>query len=253
MTVEQEAALARGIVDEPALRRDLAACLRLVALEGWTDMIANHISVRIPGTDEFLLNPFGMLFEEVTASDLLRVNTNGEAVGGSDWPVNRAGFVIHSAVHMARPDVGCVIHIHTRDGVAVSCLEDGLLPINQTAMLAGAGRPIAYHDYEGPAFDLSERQRLVDDLGESHLMFLRNHGTLATGDTVAGAFSRIYRLEWACAAQVRALSMSLPICQPSAQSRDRTEALAGGGGNVTELLWAALLRKLDRIDPSYRN
>ena len=253
MTVGRDAALAQDVGAEPALRRDLAACFRLVALEGWTDLIANHISVRIPGTDEFLLNPFGMLFEEITASDLLRVDTEGEAVGASDWPVNRAAFVIHSAVHMARPDVGCVIHIHTRDGVAVSCLADGLLPVNQTAMLATAGKPIAYHDYEGPAFDLSERQRLVDDLGESHLMFLRNHGTLATGGTVAQAFSRIYRLEWACAAQVRALSMGLPLSQPSAKSRERTQALAAGGGHVTELLWAALLRKLDRIDPSFRD
>lgn len=253
MTVSESPVAALDATDERSLRRDLAACLRLVALEGWTDLIANHISVRIPGTEEFLLNPFGMLFEEVTASDLLRVNTVGEAVNGSDWPVNRAGFVIHSAIHLGRPDVQCVIHLHTRDGVAISCLAEGLLPLNQSAMLATHGQPIAYHDYEGPAFSLAERQRLVTDLGGSHVMILRNHGTLATGSSVAEAFSNVYQLEWSCAAQVRALSMGRPLSQPSGNARDKTIELASHRGRSAGLLWAAMLRKLDRIDPSYKN
>jgi ribulose-5-phosphate 4-epimerase/fuculose-1-phosphate aldolase len=161
--------------------------------------------------------------------------------------------VIHSAIHMGRPDVRCVIHLHTRDGVAVSCLEEGLLPLSQSAMLATAGQPIAYHDYEGPAFDMAERQRLIGDLGDSHLMLLRNHGTLATGPTVARAFLNVYQLEWACATQVRALSMGRPIHEPARSAREKTIELAGHRGRVSGLAWAAMLRKLDRIDPSYQN
>lgn len=239
---------------ELQIRRDLAAAYRLVAHFGWDDLIATHISARLPVPGEvFLINPFGMLFEEVTASSLVKINAEGEMLEPSNYTANQAGFVIHSAVHQVRPDAGCVMHLHTRDGVAVSALEQGLLPLNQTALTVYGD--IATHEYEGVALELDERARLQEDLGDSHLMLLRNHGTLALGRTVAEAFARMYFLEWACTVQVRTLGMGGEIHLPPeaaiAKVAEQTapEAL---GKFADQLLWPALLRKLDRIAPDYR-
>jgi ribulose-5-phosphate 4-epimerase/fuculose-1-phosphate aldolase len=238
---------------ESAIRRDLAAFYRLMAMHGWDDLVATHISARLPGPGEvFLINPFGMLFEEVTASSLIKINAEGEILSPTPHRVNAAGFVIHSAVHMARPDAGCVVHLHTRDGVAVSMLEEGLLPLNQTAMTIASD--IAFHEYEGVADDLGERERLQADLGDKHLMLLRNHGTLAIGGTVAEAFTRIYFLEWSCTVQVRAMSMSRQLHQPDpavvANMASRMQP-ATMDAFSRDLVWPAMLRKLQRTDPSY--
>ena len=244
----------RWSVEERAIRRDLAACYRLVALYGWDDFTGTHISARLPGKeDEFLINPFGMFFEEVTASSLVKVNLAGEIVEPSPYPVNPAGFVIHSAIHMAREDAACVIHLHTRDGMAVSALEEGLLPLTQPAILVMS--EIAFHDYEGVATNMEERERLQRDLGDKTLMFLRNHGTLAVGRSVCEAFRSIANLERACSAQVAALSMGralhLPDPQVAAEAdRKFTRDLMA---RSAERNWPALLRKLDRESPGYQD
>ena len=213
-------------------RRDLAACYRLCALFGWDDHIATHISARLPdGT--FLLNPFGLLFEEITASTLMRIDMDGNPVGHAGSAMNPAAFTIHSAVLAGRDDVNCVLHLHTRDGTAVSALKEGLLPLNQTALTIS--HDIAYHDFEGIATDLDERERLQADLGEKNLMLLRNHGTLTVGPSIGSAFYRMYALEWACAAQVRTLSMAREINLPAQQVQDsmaREMRQAGGGGQL---------------------
>lgn len=235
---------------ERRARIDLAACYRLVALFGWDDIIATHISLRLPGHhDRFLINPFGMTFEEITASSLVVVDTAGEAVGVSDYGVNPAGFTIHSAIHMARHDADCVLHLHTVDGVAVSSLVEGLLPLNQTAMLAMGS--VAYHEYEGVAVDLDERERLQRDLGERHALILRNHGTLAVGRTAAEAFLRMYFLERACTMQVRTLGMNRAINAAPDQAVERTVGMAKDMGPYSLLAWPALLRRLDRKLPGY--
>lgn len=236
---------------ERQIRIDLAACYRLIELFGWSDLIATHISARIPGRDEFLINPFGMSFDEITASGLLKIDLDGNLVGSSAYNVNKAGFTIHSAVHQARHDAGCVIHLHTSDGMAVSALAEGLLPLNQTAMFLTGD--VAYHDYEGPALNLEERERLQHDLGSRNLMILRNHGTLALGGTVSAAFVRMHMLERACTAQVRTLGTGRPLYQASEAARTTTESM--GAGAMLErygaLAWPALLRKLDRELPGY--
>src|SRR5580698_8910851 len=188
---------------ERDLRIDLAACYRLVALFGWDDLVFTHISARVPGeTDAFLINPYGMLFDEITASSLVKVDANGEKLEPSDWPVNPAGFVIHSAIHAARHDVGCVLHLHTNEGVAVAAQKGGLLPISQIATVALSS--LGYHDYEGIALRDEEKPRLVHDLGQSHALILRNHGLLTVGATVADAFTWMYTLQRACEVQVLA-------------------------------------------------
>lgn len=240
--------------DEAQIRRDLAACYRLMALHGWDDQVATHISARLPGEHVFLINPFGLLFEEVTASSLVKINADGDILEPTPYRVNRAGFVAHSAVHLAREDAGCVIHLHTRDGVAVSMIEDGLLPLNQSAMLVA--KDIAFHEYEGVFNELEERKRLAANLGDKNLMLLRNHGTLALGRTVAEAFMRMYFLEWSCTVQVKAMSMGRPLHEPSPEAIDMVSR--GGRGPrmaafADELLWPAMLRKLDRLDPSYKD
>lgn len=247
-----ERACDRWSAEERAIRRDLAACYRLVALYGWDDFTGTHISARLPGADDtFLINPFGMFFEEVTASSLVKVNLAGEIVEPSPYPVNPAGFVIHSAIHMAREDAGCVIHLHTRDGMAVSGLEAGLLPLTQMAILVMS--EVAFHDYEGVATNMEERARLQRDLGEKNLMFLRNHGTLAVGRSVREAFRSIANLERACSAQVAALSMGQPLCLPDpavvaeADRKFTRDMMAASA----ERNWPALLRKLDRENPGY--
>ncbi|WP_375396599.1 class II aldolase/adducin family protein [uncultured Sphingomonas sp.] len=236
---------------EADLRRDLAAAYRLVALMGWDDAIATHISVKLPGENAFLINPFGMLFEEIRPADLVKVDMDGTVLSTTPWPVNKAGFVIHSAIHMARDDARCVMHLHTADGIAVSMLEEGLLPLNQTAMLLTAD--MAFHDYEGVALDLDERARLQVDLGDKTLMVLRNHGTLALGPSVAEAFASMYFLETACTIQVRALGMNRPLSGVPQEVRDKVAAIGprGGPGIAQNLLWPAMLRKLERQEPGW--
>jgi ribulose-5-phosphate 4-epimerase/fuculose-1-phosphate aldolase len=267
----------RVSAEEWALRVDLAACYRLVARYGMTDLVYNHITARIPGPEHhILINPYGMLYEEITASSLIKVDLDGNIVDraeGVDYSVNAAGYVIHSAVHAARPDVACVIHTHTRAGIAVSAMEEGLLPLSQTAMRFDGH--LAYHRYEGPAFNRGERERLVADLGDRNALILRNHGLLACGPSVPQAFNLIYWLENACRIQVDILSCNRPLHWPSREViRGTAEALSGteitldneretnphlkrdaqrAGSGYGLLEWPALLRALDRADPSYRD
>jgi ribulose-5-phosphate 4-epimerase/fuculose-1-phosphate aldolase len=241
--------------EEWQTRVDLAATYRLVAMYGWDDMIFTHISARVPGPEHhFLINPYGLLFEEITASSLVKIDIDGNKVVDSPYPVNPAGFTIHSALHMNRDDAHCVIHLHTDDGVAVAAQEDGLLPLDQHAMAILGD--VAYHDYEGIALDLDERERLVADIGtEKHVMVLRNHGTLTLGKSCPDAFMRMYYLERACTMQVRALAGGV---KPNRVNQGVAEKTAAQGAMAFEglmgaLAWPALLRKLDRIDPSYRH
>lgn len=244
----------RVSAEEWRLRVDLAACYRAIAMYGWDDLVFTHISARVPGPDEhFLINAYGLMFEEITASSLVKVDLNGEKVLDSPYPVNPAGFVIHSAVHEARHDVACVIHTHTRAGVAVSTQRDGLLPISQSSLFPYA--TLAYHDYEGVALNDAEKPRLVEDLGERNAMILRNHGLLTAGATIADAFLLMYLLETSCQIQVMAQScggeliqVPPPIVQGiKAQAEQVTKGLGGA------LIWPGLLRKLERRDPSFRD
>ena len=241
--------------DEWQVRVDLAAAYHLVALYGWDDLIFTHLSARVPGPEHhFLINPYDMMFEEITASSLVKIDMHGNPLGRSEHPVNPAGFTIHSAVHMAREDARTVMHLHTPHGQAVSAMEWGLLPNTQTAMVVA--HDVAYHDYEGIATDLGERERLVADLGSKNAMILRNHGTLAVGETVGACFLRLYFLERACEAQVLMLSAGREnLNNPPQGTPDKVEQQANPKGIAkvaTTLAWPALLRKLDRIDPSYR-
>jgi ribulose-5-phosphate 4-epimerase/fuculose-1-phosphate aldolase len=240
--------------EEWQIRVDLAAAYRLVDHYGWTDMIFTHLSARVPGPEHhFLINPYGLMFDEVTASNLVKIDLDGNIVMPSDYAVNPAGFCIHSAIHMARDDARAVMHLHTDDGVAVSAMAGGLLPITQTAMVIHD--EIAYHEYEGVALDLGERERLVRDIGDKKLMILRNHGTLAVGATVSDCFLMLYTLERACSMQVRAMA-SGQFHQPSQQavetSRQQGKRLMASG-ELDRLAWPALVRMLGRQDPSFRN
>jgi ribulose-5-phosphate 4-epimerase/fuculose-1-phosphate aldolase len=241
----------RVSAEEWAIRCDLAACYRLVALYGWTDLVFTHISARVPGADHhFLINPYGLLFEEITASSLIRVDQSGNKLSESPFIVNRAGFVIHSTIHAAREDVHCVLHTHTRAGVAVSAQRRGVLPISQqsTFVLGSLG----YHDYEGVAVRDEERPRLQADLGNCSFLMLRNHGLLTVGRTIADAFLSMYMFETACQIQIAAqgggelISVQPEILNgvPEA-ARIQTDGLGG------RFVWPALLRRLDRIDSSY--
>lgn len=235
---------------ETALRRDLAAAFRLCALNGWDDHIATHMSVRLPdGT--FLLNPFGLLFEEITASNLMRVDFEGNIVSPEGAFMNPAAFTIHSGVLAGRPDVNCVIHLHTLDGAAVSTMKEGLLPLTQTALQII--HDVAYHDYEGVADDLAERERLQADLGEKNLMILRNHGTLTTGASVGEAFYRMMTLEFACTAQIRALGTGREIVPAPQKVQDEMPAHVAKLGNlfVHHAFWPAMLRKAARDCPGF--
>jgi ribulose-5-phosphate 4-epimerase/fuculose-1-phosphate aldolase len=240
-----------------SIRVDLAACYRLVALFGWDDLIFTHISARIPGPEhQFLINPYGMMFEEITASSLVKIGLDGKAIGDPPYPVNPAGFTIHSAIHEVREDAGCVMHLHTPDGTAVATSKDGLLPLNQTAQLVIPD--LAYHDYEGVALDHGERPRLQTDLGSKNIMLLRNHGTLTVGKTCAEAFLRMYFLERACTMQVRTRTLGGAASDyPAEQSViEKNAARATGQGMqmlAQQLVWPALLRKLDRLDPGFRD
>lgn len=249
--------------EEWQLRRELAACFRLLAHFRMTDLIYTHVTVRLPGPGhQFLINPFGLLFEEITASSLLKLRLDGSVVEPGPHPVNLAGFVIHGAIHGAREDAHCVVHTHTRAGCAVAAQRDGLLPLNQMS-LEFYGR-VGYHDYEGIAYDLDEQQRLVRDLGDNTVMILRNHGLLTVGASVPAAFLRMYYLEKACDIQLAAQAGGAALILPPVEICARTERQfsapppAPGAHLIADpdglnLAWNALLRLLDRLDPGYRN
>lgn len=247
---------------ERHLREELAACYRLIAHFRMTDLIFTHISVRLPGPEHhFLINPYGLMFDEITASNLVKIDLHGHAVEPSPYPVNPAGFVIHSAIHGAREDAQCVLHTHTRAGCAVAALECGLLPVNQISM-EFYGK-VAYHDYEGVALDLSEQQRLVTDLGQQPVMILRNHGLLTVGRSVSEAFMRMYYLEKACEIQLSAQASGKLVLPPhevcahtERQFNDPGRPLEEGqlaDPDAMQLAWAALLRLLDKVAPGYRD
>jgi ribulose-5-phosphate 4-epimerase/fuculose-1-phosphate aldolase len=236
-------------------RIDLAACYRLIALFGMNDLIYNHATARVPGEEgHFLINAYGYAYEEVTASSLVKIDLEGSIVhdSGTGYGINRAGFVIHSAVHRARKDVGCVIHTHSPAGMAISALECGLLPITQNAMFFGQ---VGYHDYEGPAIDLDEQKRLVRDLGTASALVLRNHGLLTAGTTVCEAFVVMHWLEKACQAQVMAMSCQTPFnkVKDDVVKLTNDRYAPGQRRKITELEWPAMLRMLDRRDPSFRD
>jgi ribulose-5-phosphate 4-epimerase/fuculose-1-phosphate aldolase len=238
--------------EEWAIRVDLAAAYRLIAYYGWDDLIFTHLSARIPGPEHhFLLNPYNLMFEEVTASSLVKVDMDGNPVDPTPFITNPAGFTIHSAIHMARDDAQAVMHLHTPAGQAVSAHSGGLLPLTQTAMLIRGD--LAFHDYEGVAVDLAERERLVANLGTKNAMILRNHGTLAVGPTIGECFVRLYFLERACQAQIMALSAGNDINNPP-QGAPETAAQQGTVGIAIAaklLAWPALKRKAHRLDAGF--
>ncbi len=245
-------------LDERQARVDLAACYRLVAMEGWADLFSTHISARVPGSHEhFLINPYGMLFDEITASSLIKIDFEGRKVEASERPVNVAGFVIHSAIHRARPDAVCVIHTHTTAGCAVASQKQGLLPLNQHALVILDD--VACHDFEGPATRIGERERLATDLGNKKILILRHHGLLTVGASVAEAFMTMYRAERACRMQVafqQAGAEHYPIEDEVARwSRDEGTRVFGPGGqsHASPREWTSLLRRLDRADRSFRD
>ena len=238
--------------EEWAIRIDLAAAYRLVAHYGWDDLIFTHLSARIPGSEHhFLLNPYQLMFEEVTASSLVKVDVHGNPVDPTPFITNPAGFTIHSAVHMAREDAHAVMHLHTPAGQAVSAHEDGLLPLTQTAMLVRGD--LAYHDYEGVAVDLSERKRIVADLGTKGAMLLRNHGTLAVGGNVGECFVKLYFIERACEAQIMALSAGDRVSGPPQGAAELAGQQGATGLKMAAnlLAWPALKRKAYRLDPTF--
>jgi ribulose-5-phosphate 4-epimerase/fuculose-1-phosphate aldolase len=238
--------------EEWETRQDLAAFYRTIPYFGWDDLIFTHISAKVPGAeDEFLINPYGFLFDEITASNLVKVNLKGKILSDTNNFINPAGFTIHSAIHESRDDAHCIVHLHSNDGVAVASLKEGLLPLSQTGMLVRS--QIAYHDYEGVALFEEEKERLVKDLGEARLMILRNHGTLALGKNVAEAFTNIYFLEKACSYQVRALSGNLELNYPSEESIETTRQQGEGREMAAALLWPAVKRKMERLDSSFLN
>ncbi len=244
----------KGRVSEQEWRArvECAALYRLTALNGWDDLIFTHISMRVPGPEHhFLINPYGFLFEEITASSLVKVDLDGAIVSQSEHVINPAGFTIHSAVHAAREDALCVMHLHTGPGVAVSAQKQGLLPLTQHALIVLPH--LAYHDYEGIALNHDERARIVADLGDKHLLMLRNHGTLALGASAASAYLGMFMLEEACRRQVLALSagregvLEAPKAAHEEVRLGTSAAIPAGAG----LIWPGLLRRLDRTSPGY--
>jgi ribulose-5-phosphate 4-epimerase/fuculose-1-phosphate aldolase len=239
--------------EEWQLRCDLAACYRLIALHGWTDLVFTHISARVPGPGHrFLINPYGLLFDEITASSLVLIDQEGNKLQDSPFSVNRAGFVIHSAIHAVREDAGCVLHTHTRAGAAVAALKCGVLPLSQQATIVLDS--IAYHDYEGIAVRDEEKPRLQADLDRANYLVLRNHGLLTVGPTVPDAFLSMYVFETACQIQISAQSAGEVITVGPEILAGVAEAVhTQTTGQGAALLWPALLRKLDRLDPTYRS
>ncbi len=243
--------------EEWALRVRLAAAYRILDYLGWTETIYGHVTLRVPGDDNhFLINPYGLRYDEVTASNLVKVDLEGRIVGASDHPVNPAGFVIHSAIHGARHDVGCVMHIHTIAGMAVAAQKHGLLPISMPA--AGFYDRIAYHDYEGPSIDLDERQRLVASLGDKKVLILRTHGLLTCGATLEEAFILMFRLQRACEIQIAAQAGGAPLVEPSKAVCERAAAMtdeflgANDGLPVGKLEFDSYMRLIEARDPSFR-
>lgn len=239
--------------EEWQTRVDLAAAYRLVALFKWDDLVFTHISARVPGRDnEFLINPYGLMFDEITASSLVRIDSAGNKLDDSPFPVNPAGFTIHSAVHAARHDCQCVLHTHTLNGIAVSAQKAGVLPLSQQSIFVLAS--LGYHDYEGVALREDEKPRLVRDLGDRQYLMLRNHGLLTVGATVADAFLAMYLFETVCTIQVRALAGGAEwvgvdpdiIRTAGAQAREATRGVGAGA-----LTWPGLLRRLERLSPGY--
>lgn len=256
MTNEHTQAAVRGLVsvEEWDARVRLAAAYRLVAHFHWDDLVFTHLSARVPGPEHhFLINPYGMLFEEITASSLVKVDLEGKKVLDSQFDINPAGFTIHSAIHAAREDARCVFHVHSLNGVAVSAQKAGVLPVSQQSIFVLAS--LAYHDYEGVALRADERPRLVHDLGEKNFLMLRNHGLITVADNIADAFVFLYLFESACAIQVRAQAGGgeLVSIDPRIIAGARAQAAQvtrGAGGGIA---WDALVRRLDRLDPSFRN
>jgi len=253
--VDNSAAAVRSLVspEEWAVRVDLAACYRLIAHHGWDDLIFTHVSARVPGTHDFLINPYGLMFEEVTASSLVRVDLHGTKTLDSPHAINPAGYTIHSAIHEARDDAGCVLHVHTTEGIAVSCQKAGVLPISQQASIVI--HSLAYHDYEGIALNPDEKQRLKQNLGRAHYLMLRNHGLLTVGRTVADAFMSMFTFQRTCEVQVLAQAGGaelLPVTDAvMATVPGYLRGVTRGQGSA--LAWPALLRKMERLDPSFRD
>jgi ribulose-5-phosphate 4-epimerase/fuculose-1-phosphate aldolase len=252
-TISTETAITEA---EYATRIDLAAAFRLVDLYGWSDMLATHLSARIPGPNEhFLINPVGMMFEEMTASCLVKVDIDGNILSESEFGINPAGYTIHSAVHMGRKDAGCVMHTHTAAGLGVATQKSGLLPLTQMALAVIA--QTGYHDYEGPAFDLGERDRLIKDLASNNVLILRNHGLLTVGKTVAEAFVWLFRAERACRFQLSfqqagVSPQEIPKeVQRVSIERSKKAISASGHRPIGEFEWPALIRKLNRENPGY--
>jgi ribulose-5-phosphate 4-epimerase/fuculose-1-phosphate aldolase len=256
LTKPQSPASVQGQVapEEWRQRVALAEAYRLVAHFHWDDLIFTHLSARVPGPEHhFLINPYGMTFDEVTASSLVKVDLAGKKVMDSPYEINPAGFTIHSAIHAAREDAKCVLHVHSINGVAVSAQKAGLLPISQQSMFVLSS--LAYHDYEGVALREDEKPRLVRDLGDKHYLMLRNHGLITVADNIPDAFLLLYTFEAACMIQVRAQAGGgelVPIGREIIETAQR-QAETVTHGEIGALAWPALLRKLDRIDPSYRS
>ena len=244
--------------EEWQVRVDLAACYRLLAHFGWDDLVLTHNSARVPGTtDQILINPSGLMFDEITASNLLKVDLDGNLIEPSEYEPIHAGIVIHGAIYLARPDVECVIHTHTEADIAVGALEDGLLPLSQWAMRFY--NRLGYHDYEGVSLDMDERERLQRSIGNHPVLVLRNHGLLATGRNIAEAFSLTYHFERSAEAQLKiqaAAAAGQKIVVPEPDTCERQAAQFANNANLSRLPgqreWPALLRLCDRLDPSYR-
>jgi ribulose-5-phosphate 4-epimerase/fuculose-1-phosphate aldolase len=256
MTLEISSRKDQVSPEEWQTRVDLAAAYRLVALFRWDDLVFTHISARVPGShDEFLINPYGLMFDEITASSLIKVDSQGNKLDASPYDVNPAGFTIHSAIHSSRHDAQCVLHVHTLNGIAVSAQKGGVLPLSQQSIFVLSG--LSYHDYEGVALRDDEKPRLVADLGPTNnFLMLRNHGLLTLGKTVADAFLSMYLFETVCTIQVRAMAGGGELIHvdpriiAGAQQQAREVTRGVGAGALT---WPGLLRRLDRTDPSYRS
>ncbi len=239
--------------EEWQMRVDLAAAYRLVADFGWSDLVFTHLTARLPGPDHtFLINPYGMMFDEITASSLVKIDLHGNKLDDSPFPINPAGFTIHSAIHDAREDAICVLHTHTFHGAAVAAQDAGVLPISQPSIFVLSS--LAYHDYEGLALNEDEKPRLVADFGDKTFLMLRNHGLLTVGRSVADAFLNMYIFEAACAIQVKAMAGGTPLTTigPSIIGNAMKQAQQVTGSQYGALAWPALLRRLERQDPGYR-
>jgi len=247
--LERHSHVPKGMSEDEWLARcDLAACYQLVDFYGWSDLSGTHISARVPGSDHFLINPYGLLFDQITASNLIKVDHEGKIVGDSAYPINPAGFLIHSCIHRARPDVNCVLHTHTRAGNAVAMQKDGLLPLTQKALIIMGW--VAYHDYEGVVLDADEQERLVASLGDKMILILRNHGLLTCGETVGAAFVWMHRIEAACRHQVDGLAGGVPLHYPRESVQKKTieqglKIFAPNGHARVGMEWPSLLAQLE--------